>query len=311
MIELLSVLICAFVLLFFLTRKAHKWGLLDLPGHRKYQFQPVPRIGGLSFFLPFLFITIFFKQQWSWSFFLGASIIFIGGFYDDLGKIHRAREKLFFQILGGGIFAIFFPLIGVDFELQLAIRSITFLVILAMTNSFNLMDNMNGLTSGLTLIILTGFYFTIQNGQNGITHNELAQTSLLVLILGLLPFFLLNFPAGKVFMGDQGSQFLGFVVPAIFFELNFSAKENINLHYVWQGLTTLLIILLLFVLDTSLVIWIRTREGRSIFIGDQCHLSHQLHRRGFSKIAVAVFLFLIQAGLVFLSGRMMGLKLFL
>jgi len=298
MISIFAVFILASAILILSISKAQTWGLVDKPSDRKFQTTPIPRLGGLSFYLPFLLSSFFLKSSWSWALIMGATIIFIGGLYDDLGKVHRARTKIIFQLAGCGVFALFFPLTNISTDVNLSARFAVGAILFAMVNSFNLMDNMNGLTSGLSLILLLGISI--------LTKSETLQNSLILCSVAIVPFFLTNFLTGNVFMGDQGSQLLGFIIPSFFFEIFLSQAQLDSYSSLLKPLLVLICFLFLFIADTCLVIVLRLREGRSIFLGDQSHISHQLLKLGLTKASVAYFLFIVQSTLIYF-----GLKLFI
>jgi UDP-GlcNAc:undecaprenyl-phosphate/decaprenyl-phosphate GlcNAc-1-phosphate transferase len=150
---------------------------------------------------------------------------------------------------------------------------------------------MNGLTSGLSLILLSGLAIMF--------HEESPKFALYILaISAVLAFFIRNYFIGKIFMGDQGSQLLGFLVGAL-------ACEQMLLRGSLESMIpTICLPLLLsifffpFIFDTILVVWIRKKEGRPWYVGDQSHLSHQLVKRGKSPF-LAVFILLVFQSICF------------
>jgi UDP-GlcNAc:undecaprenyl-phosphate GlcNAc-1-phosphate transferase len=144
-------------------------------------------------------------------------------------------------------------------------------------NSFNLLDNMDGLSSGVAFIIAAVFLaVALETGQ-------LFIAALLVVFAGsVLGFMVLNFPPAKIFMGDTGSYFLGYVL----------GLTAVIFSFVPRGVAsqaTLFPIALPFILfaipfyDTLSVIWIRVREGRHPFMADKRHFSHRLTDLGMTK----------------------------
>jgi UDP-GlcNAc:undecaprenyl-phosphate GlcNAc-1-phosphate transferase len=156
--------------------------------------------------------------------------------------------------------------------------------IVGLTNSLNLLDNMNGLACGLTIIILGFFsvlaYFT--------DHAPLA-LFLAIPIGSLLGFFPYNFPKAKIFLGDGGSLFLGFSLAASSIWL----FEHLIQHevHILTALSCLLLLASIPILDTLTVVIIRIKNRQPIYVGDTNHLSHQLVRAGLSATAAVMILY--------------------
>jgi UDP-GlcNAc:undecaprenyl-phosphate GlcNAc-1-phosphate transferase len=144
------------------------------------------------------------------------------------------------------------------------------------TNAFNLLDNMDGLSSGVAAIIAAVFFaVAIETGQFFIA-------ALLVTFLGsVLGFMVFNFPPAKIFMGDTGSYFLGYVLGATAVVFTFVPKAMPE-----EVLLPLVLPFILFAVpfyDTLSVIYIRLSEGRHIFDADKRHFSHRLADLGMNK----------------------------
>lgn len=293
---------CAsFLLCILIENRAASWGLMDPPGGRKMQKMPIPRAGGLAIFLTFAFSQLFFHSDLPAVFWIGATVVFIGGFYDDRKPHNSVYTKLIFQLTAAGCAACL-PLTGLHLTVtyQMIFRSLIFVFTLGMINSFNLMDNMNGLTSGMALVMLV--IWTVAHIVSPVVS--------IPLIAGALGFFVRNFPKGRIFLGDQGSQFLGYSMSAlcIFGLSRHMGSHGGSIEFAWDAVFFLLCSFLLFAVDTTLVVMIRLKKKVSIFIGDQNHLSHQLLRRGLTAKQVASLMFALQ-GLasvfaVFLAFRM-------
>lgn len=284
---------------FFLTLViefiCHRLHLLDHPSSRKTQKSPVPRFGGLIFFLIPISLSSLLDIKVPEYLFISATLVFLGGFLDDLSILKSALMKLVFQVPAVIYFSYHYDFSFLQFSptLIIPLKIIMALYLLFMINASNLMDNINGLTSGLNMIWLLGLlWLSLTNT----AANEFT-LALAVMFTCMLGFYLRNFPWGKIYMGDQGSQLLGF----------FSATMSLliipkviaaNPNALFLSTVSLFIISLLFIIDVITVTFIRIKEKRPIWHGDQCHISHQLIRRGLSPCKAALVLTLCQFLLV-------------
>lgn len=161
---------------------------------------------------------------------------------------------------------------------------ISALWLILLMNSFNLLDNMDGLSAGvglvasllfLTVALATGQYFL--------------SLSLLLICGTLAGFLILNFHPAKIFMGDCGSQFLGYLIGVFTILQTFYQPEAPTIFPVLMPL----IILAVPLYDTASVIVIRTRNGESIFKADTRHFSHRIKALGMSSRGTVLFLYLV------------------
>lgn len=298
----------------FWARWARRFNLIDQPGERKIHQQATPYGGGLAIlfgilltiivaylmliyapeFLPmawrnFIFphlagLAEFSTRQKLGGLLAGALLIFIMGLFDDRYNL-SARIKLLVQI-SAALLAYFSGVkIGVFAAWWLNLP-LTILWIVLITNAFNLLDNMDGLSAGVAAIAGI-FLLTIMSEQYYFTA---ALISVFVgAVVGFLP---RNFAAGehKIFMGDAGALLIGYLLAGLTIAGN---------YYVDRGLshTLLMPVILLSVplFDTFSVIIIRLRAGKSMMVGDNNHLSHRLVKRGFSQLQAVQIIFLLSA----------------
>lgn len=213
----------------------------------------------------------------------GALMLFVVGLIDDRINL-RPSVKLGFQLLAGAILVAG----GVTINLFIpgwwpgALLTVVWVVII--TNAFNLLDNMNGLTSGVALVCALGFYLVSRAGGE---YFMMAMFAVLAgSVAGFLPY---NFPRARVFMGDGGTLFIGYLFAAL----------SIMVTYYDAGVSTQLpVITPLIVLgvplyDTLSVMWIRWRSGKPLMQGDQNHFSHRLVALGFSRVRAVVFIWVV------------------
>ncbi len=210
---------------------------------------------------------------------LGGLFIVLIGLRDDIKPL-STRRKLLFTALAAAVPVICGIRASVFIEEPIVGGLISILWIVGLMHVFNLLDNMDGLSSSVAAVLsLVFLVVAIQTGQLFVA------AFLVVLIGALLGFLRFNFPPARIMMGDCGSLFIGYLLAMItvvfsFFDPEFSLSSGeFNRFYV--ALVPLLIFAVpLF--DTASVIFIRIREKRPIFVGDKCHFSHRLLKLGMS-----------------------------
>jgi len=272
---------------------------------RKIHQKPTPLLGGLAIFFSFLLTVLFgiflvrlniapeiIKEHLSGIIsvkgkllaILGGGVLVVSfGLFDDI-FCFRARIKLFLQFIVGII------LFSVGIRISLFVPSIfysgiiTLLWLILMMNSFNLLDNMDGLSAGIAFIcggilFISAFYM-----------KQLFVATILIVFLGCVAGFLKhNFPPAKIFMGECGSSFLGYFLGIIAILLTFYRYGEKT----FLPIFTPLIIFSVPFFDTISVVWIRRKRRLPIFVGDKNHLSHRLVNLGMShKQAVLLIYFL-------------------
>ncbi len=286
-----------FFLVLFLEGAGLRFGFVDRPGGRKMQTVCIPRCGGAAFAVAIAVVAsiFYFKVNWRWAELVGAAIVFSGGVYDDLRRQNSVLVKVLFQIVAIGIFCIWVdvpqPLSRLE---SVLLHTSIFFFVWGMVNSFNLMDNVNGLASGLSLVLLMGFGYLSWRSSGEVLFPFIVASA-------VFAFFIRNFFSGKIFMGDQGSQLLGYMTGVIAVEFLLRSYLQWNELRLLKFLLLLTIFFFPFVLDTTLVVVIRWFKKRPLYIGDQNHLSHQLIRFGLSSSQATLLLIAFQM-LFFLLG---------
>jgi UDP-GlcNAc:undecaprenyl-phosphate GlcNAc-1-phosphate transferase len=268
-----------------------KFRLYDVPNARKEHISPIPTMGGIAIFagmMVALFMWLPFSRQLPLvSFFFAILVLFGLGILDDLKDL-SARYKFVVQIGLAALLAIsgvritsFEGLFGIH-ELHYSAQfTITMVVIVGITNAFNLIDGIDGLAGGLGFMSLVtlGLFLTM-NGDN--------QTALIAFALagGLLAFLYFNFNPAKIFMGDTGSLVLGFVVAVLcirLMQVNAVAPAPVLGH----APVFIFAIVLIPVFDTLRVFAVRLWNGKSPFAADKTHIHHLLTQQGFSHTFAA------------------------
>jgi UDP-GlcNAc:undecaprenyl-phosphate GlcNAc-1-phosphate transferase len=166
---------------------------------------------------------------------------------------------------------------------------VTIFWIAAITNAFNFLDNMDGLSAGVAAICTLAFLITtVLIGQ------WFVAATLACLLGATLGFLCWNFPPARIFMGDSGSLVIGFVLGVLTVRTTFLAPGQ-DFAAGWYAVFAPLIVLALPLYDLVVVSAIRISRGRSPFVGDRNHFSHRLVDRGMSRRTAVLCLYLITA----------------
>jgi UDP-GlcNAc:undecaprenyl-phosphate GlcNAc-1-phosphate transferase len=204
-----------------------------------------------------------------------ASVIMAMGLFDDLRSIDW-RIRLGIQFACAGVLAasgVRITLFG-PFTHPLLGGAVTVLWIVGLTNAFNMLDNMDGLAASVGLIAALLFC-----GAQVAVGSLFAPAVLLVVVGALAGFLVHNRPPARLFMGDAGSNFLGFLLGALTVVGTFTHDDAAG-RYSPYGVLAPLLVMAVPLYDMTSVVLIRLREGRSPFVGDRRHFSHRLVARG-------------------------------
>lgn len=264
---------------------SQKEGLVDLPNERKIHKAPVSRLGGiaiwLSAMLTFLFLVILSYYPYGSllsGILLGGSLMFLLGLVDDVYNLD-AKFKLLIQLsiativylLGVQIDTIFNPFGGL-IHLGIFSYPITILWIVGITNAVNFIDGVDGLAGSVTTVSS----ITLAMIAVSVTPAQ-PFTALIAFILAgsMLAFLTFNFNPAKIFMGDSGALFAGFLL------------ATLSIAGVMKGaaLAVLLPFLVLAVpiMDITYSSLRRILKGKSPFVADAEHIHHKLLKAGFSQ----------------------------
>lgn len=283
-----------------LVRRAGAWQLLDVPDARKQHVGAVPRIGGIAIAVA----TLASAMVWSLSspassgappfgFLLGSMVIVYFGLLDDRKDLDY-RLKFGGQILGAVLaFAIDVALLQVPFmaaytlPLYLAFP-LTILLLLGATNAFNLLDGLDGLAAGCASLSLAAIMALALVTDGGIDIILLAAAAL----GGILGFLRHNTHPAVVYMGDAGSQFLGFTIGGLAIILVERSDGQLSPALI-------LPLLGLPVIDTAMVMLLRIKDRRSPFSPDRNHIHHKLLSVGLQHHQAVGVIYVVQAAIVF------------
>lgn len=305
----LQAFVLAVVFVPLARRLGARFGFFDPVGGRKIHDVPIVRCGGIGIYLAFMLALLgnlaiarmpfartllpaaiepYLANIRSVSpkltgLLAGATILFIVGLIDDR-KLLCPRVKLLAQVISAAALTIS----GVSVKLFLPwpilgdIATIAWVVLL--TNAFNFIDNMNGLSAGVAAFCALNCFFISYAG------SEFYMMAVFALMIGsLCGFLVFNFPNARIFMGDSGALFIGYMLAGL----------SILVTYFEAGVPTQLsvvsplIILGVPIFDTATVLFIRWRLRKPLTQGDQNHFSHRLVALGFTRTGAVLFIWLI------------------
>ena len=278
---------------------AEKTGAMDAPNARKVHKKPIPRIGGLGIYAGFMAAIIFFAVHFNHDaetlretvgLVLSGSLIVALGLVDDYKNL-PAKLKLLGQIGAAAVLVLGFD-VRIDFVtdpfgdyiyLEWFAIPATMFWLVGLTNTVNLIDGLDGLAAGVAAIAS----FTIL--LIALEQNFILVAVITAAIAGAAVGFLkYNFHPARIFMGDTGSMFLGFML------------AGISVTGAVKSVATIALIVPIFalglpILDTTFAIVRRVRGGVPIFKPDKGHLHHRLLSVGFTQCQAVLLMYVISA----------------
>jgi UDP-GlcNAc:undecaprenyl-phosphate GlcNAc-1-phosphate transferase len=296
---------------------AARLGVMDAPGPRKIHGAPMPRLGGVAVFVGFNLVVwlgyVLLPQLAAlesvqqlfgpalqllqhahrvesklFALFAGSTLVFVVGLADDmLGKDFPVWAKALGQaaaavvLISSGVATSFLP-----FDWMNLVATLFWLV--GITNAFNLLDNMDGLSAGVAFVASLVLLI------NAWSLGEFFISLLLVAFMGcLLGFLVYNFNPASVFLGDCGSLFIGYVLASLTLLERYVTHASSTLFPVLMPVMVCAVPLV----DTATVMFIRLWERRPIYVGDARHLSHRLVSMGFHPRSAVLILYLLTLSL--------------
>lgn len=278
---------------------ANKIGAIDVPkDERRVHKTPIPRLGGLAIYAATIISMLIFLPLDKKLIYimLGATIIVITGIIDDIKPL-SAKIKLLAQILAAAVLVlgdikidfITKPFSSGDELLYLKAFSIpvTIFWVVGITNTLNLIDGLDGLAAGVASIAAMSLLFVAS--RFGYVSVMIMSAILAGSAFGFLPY---NFNPAKIFMGDTGALFLGYMLSVI-------AIEGVMKSVAAIAIIVPILILGLPIFDTTFAIFRRVKNKRPIMEADKGHLHHRLLAKGFSQKKTVLILYSVSA---FLGG---------
>ena len=296
---------------------APRLGFVDKPGHRKIHQKPIPLGGGVAIFLGFALpmlavllacnvVTTAPQSQFyhyaggvvrHTPLALGLLVAMLAMHLLGLRDDRRAMgpfSKLFIQLAIVAAFVAYFDVRALTVLDKLHLGRlpsivVTVLWITAISNAFNFLDNMDGLSAGVAAVCTAAFLVAAVSIQQWFVAAALA------LLLGaLLGFLCFNFPPASIFMGDAGSLVVGLVLGVLTVRTTF-LRPGDDFGAGWYALFAPLIVLAVPLYDLVVVSAIRMSRGKSPFVGDTNHFSHRLVARGMSRRTAVLCIYLVTA----------------
>lgn len=312
----------SYVAIWIVRGCAHRLGLLDRPGGHKSHQTVTPLGGGIGIWCGVLFTFGLLT--------LLATVDLPESLRDQIPELwwqHRAgllsKIDSLWIILGAGTILMILGLLddrfNLDWKLRLGVQfglaafcvvwqgwritafidipwitlGLSVIWIVALINSFNMLDNMDGLSGGVALIAaaMLAAVLLLPNGATGDAPQLFVGAFLLVIVGGLAGFLGHNLPPARIFMGDTGSYFVGFCIAVATLLATYTGYHSPQPHAILAPLFVMSVPLY----DMVSVILIRLREGRSPFHADKSHLSHRLVDLGLSRWQAVCTIYLLTA----------------
>ncbi len=302
-----------FILVFYsvptIINVARAKHLYDEPNERTASKKIVPTLGGVAIFIGLTISTIIGTNGFAFNelkYLIAAIIImFFVGLKDDIQTI-SARKKLYVQILtavllvtlGNFRFTSFHGLLGIQEISYVTSFLISCFTIIVIINAFNLIDGIDGLASGVSMVTASTFgccFLLTGHSEYGIMCFGLVGS--------LAAFSLYNVfgNTNKIFMGDTGSLILGITMSVIVIKFNeFNINTNVP-HAILSAPAVSIGILIVPVIDTLRVFFIRLSEGRSPFSPDMNHIHHRLLKLGNNHLQSTIIITSVNVAFILLS----------
>ncbi|MBZ5528579.1 MAG: undecaprenyl/decaprenyl-phosphate alpha-N-acetylglucosaminyl 1-phosphate transferase [Acidobacteriia bacterium] len=270
-------------------------GMVDLPGPRKVHSEPIPLLGGLAIYgavvLALLLVMDAVARGQSAGILAGATLVAVTGMLDDRGLLHH-QIKLFVAmplaavlLMLNGIHAQVFRVLLGGRSGQIADIALTIFWVVGITAAFSILDHMDGLCAGTAAV--ASAFFALLARQNGQALAALLAATVLGAALGFLRW---NFKPAKIFMGDGGAMFLGFLMATLGLQLRFEQAPPA------AGWMIPVLILIVPVFDTTLVTISRARRGLLPFTSPgKDHCAHRLANLGLEQRGAVLALYALGA----------------
>lgn len=303
--SLVIALLVSFLLTPLMSRLAGKWGFVD--SKDKPGSSGTPFMGGVAIFLGFaaaivagmLFFPVLpgesiVDTSLSWRsicilVLVSGFLMALTGFLDDKYEL-SPQMKLFLHSVVAIVVGILFVVNGAQVRLFLEgtrvawlAAPVTLIWLLGITNSINLLDHADGVTAGVSAI--SALFFAALNFMHGNPAIAFISIALAGASLGFLFF---NFPPASTFMGDCGSNFLGFMLGIVAVLGFYTPRGSIP----YLAILSPLLILAVPIIDTVMVLIYRRKRGAPLFQADKNHLAHRLIRMGYSRKTTVVMLYI-------------------
>ena len=294
-------ILSGFILTWIVRKLARRYSLVSIPRKDRWSRKPTALMGGIAIYLSFIIGCLVFADRLSrvWSILLAGSVLFAVGVIDDLAQL-KPYKKLVAQLIAASI--VIFAGIALPWTSSAPVNFFfTVFWLVGITNAINLLDNMDGLAGGISLIAC------IFLAVNLLINGQMAEAVFPLMLAGSIVGFLwFNLHPATIFMGDCGSMFLGFTLGSMAMLSDYSRTRNI-----WSVLLTPVLILMIPIFDTTIVTITRKFSGRPVSQGGRDHASHRLVALGMSqrRAVFTLYLFALISGGVALAMRGLGIEI--
>jgi UDP-GlcNAc:undecaprenyl-phosphate/decaprenyl-phosphate GlcNAc-1-phosphate transferase len=296
----------SFVIAFLVVPVIIKYSLLknfvDVPGRRKIHKKITPSMGGIAIFCGFFISSFIWVNLHNWGaikfIMVALFAIFIIGVRDDLIPL-RWSFKLIGQILSASLLIFlldlritsFYGLFGI-YELPLVVSYlITYFTIIVVTNSFNLIDGLDGLAGTIAIISLLTFGIWFH-----LVGDPIYSALSFAMLGAILAFLIFNWEPSEIFMGDTGALVIGMTLAIMSIHFLETNDKLISDRYQFVGpIGTVICIVIIPLVDTLRIFILRVSKKQSPFKPDKSHIHHALMRLGLTHSQTTIFLGGIQA----------------
>lgn len=274
----------------FIKKIAVHIGAVDIPGGRHIHKRITPKLGGVAIFFGFLLGYMLFGSQTPQmiSILIGGIVLLLFGIFDDIKRLPPSIQFIgqiaaaIIVVYYGGIVLKDISAYGIYIDFGIFAKPLTIFFIVAVINCMNFIDGLDGLASGIGVI----FFITISIIIHGTgIYNGLDASLSLIMIGATLGFLVHNFYPAKIFLGNSGSMFLGYIISVI----SLLGFKNVTL----TSFIVPVLILAVPILDTLFAIIRRLLKGESPTKGDGKHIHHQLLGLTSSQVKTVLIIYSI------------------
>ncbi len=296
LLSFVAAMVISMVMIPIMVRLAPRFGLMDRPNERKVHAIPVPRVGGIGIVIGVLVPVVFLLPMDNLvrAYVLGALVLFLFGLWDDISEIGHYPKfvgqliAVMIVVLYGDLYVVSFPFVpGGEISPILGVP-FTILALVGMINAINHSDGLDGLAGGESLFSLGAIALLAVFARDAV-----ALTIALTVIGGILGFLRYNTHPARVFMGDSGSQFLGYT-------LGFLAILLTQIVDTELSPAVPLLLLGLPVIDIIAVLWKRAHARSNLFRATRNHIHHRLLDLGFVHQESVIIIYSLQ--MIFVTG---------
>ncbi|WP_417740494.1 glycosyltransferase family 4 protein [Rosistilla oblonga] len=321
-VTVLPAAIISWIVVAVVRRFAEPLGLVDRPGERKVHTTPTPLGGGIGIWAGIIgtflagSITVWylidlpmianllpasvlehvdglrFRTRELWLVLGAGTVLTLLGLVDDWrGLPATLRLAIEFAVAIASVLVLGYGLTAF-IPVPLVTSTLSVIWIVALINSFNMLDNMDGLSGGVAAIIAAMLAAVMLLSPDPDTQQpQFFVAALLLVVVGsLLGFLWHNRPPAKIFMGDAGSYLVGFLIGIATLAATYAGYQGSERPH---GVLAPLCVMAVPLYDMTTVLWIRIREGRSPFVADKSHFSHRLVDLGLTKVQAVLTIYLV------------------